>query len=100
MLSFPHLLSRAELCFGPVSSVVTATAILSSDLHVAFQAAQICVLGFSTVLAFYCGFIPLQFLPGLLCAFLCSSNSFLSHLLLTLPCIFSFLPLSVTWCEL
>lgn len=75
MLSTLPLLSLAELCSGPVSSVVTATAILSSDLHVAFQAAQICVLGFSTVLAFYCGFIPLQFLAGLLCAFLCSSNT-------------------------
>lgn len=53
--------------------MVTGSAILSSDLHVAFWAAQICVLCFSTVLAFYCGFIPLQFLPDLLCAFLCSS---------------------------
>lgn len=49
--------------------MVTAGAILGSDLHVAFWVAQICV----PVLAFYCGFIPLQFLPDLLCAFLCSS---------------------------
>lgn len=49
--------------------MVTAGAILGSDLHVAFRVAQICV----PVLAFYCGFIPLQFLPDLLRAFLCSS---------------------------
>lgn len=64
------LLSLAELCSGPIRSVVTGSAILSLNLNVAFQVAQICVLRFSTVLAFYCGFIPLQFLPDL---FLCSS---------------------------
>lgn len=67
------LLSQAEPHSAPISSMVTVSAILSSDLHVVFRVAQICVLCFSTVLAFYCGFIPLQFLPDLLRAFLCSS---------------------------